>query len=524
MQKLYFIAFLLTIARIRAILCENLHSKNKTKENVVMKKLYKIFLIGTMSLMLVACGNDEVNAAKTVEEETRVEETVEKPVTEETVTEEPATEESTVVEEKNMTEYQLTQMDTGFYGGIAWATVSSDAGTKHVLINKELQAVYELPEGMKAGDIFDGRAVVAYSDQSANPGFIILGADGNVLYECNDTLVQSEDYNISFTRDGSTIYEKIESGLAGNKVTAYILNSNFEKIAEMEIPTYYNADGRGAMEHRRYAYLTEGVYIGYTDAMSWAGKLWAWSLLKVNENMAVDLLQPGGYTCVSAIGIDCGTDRCAGLNAFVDLDLGIWIGLMGDAVDYNGISDANALCDFIRSNGKEYYDSETEFNHGYIMYTKQEYDRSAGDYRDNITSIDGFTLPDFGAPIDKFWLSDDGRYASLSLEGADGNTYTTVIGNDGQKLYEPVVAEELYHNRCVCDGYILTVKGEGLTPEGKEFKLGDGTALTGIGENSTAYIQDNNQRHFRLSDGYIVCQNKLYSLDGTEVTTVTAVN
>ena len=50
-----------------------------------MKKLYKIFLIGTMSLMLVACGNDDANAAKTVEEETRVEETVEKPVTEENV-------------------------------------------------------------------------------------------------------------------------------------------------------------------------------------------------------------------------------------------------------------------------------------------------------------------------------------------------------------------------------------------------------------------------------------------------------
>lgn len=64
MQKLYFIVFLLTIAYIRAMLGENLHSKNKTKENVVMKKLYKIFLIGTMSLMPVACGNDDANAAK----------------------------------------------------------------------------------------------------------------------------------------------------------------------------------------------------------------------------------------------------------------------------------------------------------------------------------------------------------------------------------------------------------------------------------------------------------------------------
>ena len=40
------------IAHIRPALGENLHSKNKTKENVVMKKVYKIFLISTMSLML----------------------------------------------------------------------------------------------------------------------------------------------------------------------------------------------------------------------------------------------------------------------------------------------------------------------------------------------------------------------------------------------------------------------------------------------------------------------------------------
>ena len=56
-----------------------------------MKKLYKIFLIGTMSLMLAACGNDEANATKAVEENS-VEENVEKPVAEESVAEEPVTE------------------------------------------------------------------------------------------------------------------------------------------------------------------------------------------------------------------------------------------------------------------------------------------------------------------------------------------------------------------------------------------------------------------------------------------------
>ena len=496
------------------------------------KKLLTVTLAILMVCNLIACGSNEKDseetvAVKTVEEETSVEKTVEAPATEE-----PATVETTVVEEVTTTEYQLTQMDTGFYGGIAWATVSSDAGTKHVLINKDLQVVYELPEGMEAGDIFDGRAVVIYSDQSANPGFIILGADGNVLYECSDTVAgYKQAYNINFTKDGSTIYEKKESGLAGNKITAYILNSTYEKVAEFEISMEGLSKMCGFQEYicidfeRKYVYLSDGIYGSYVPGLLSDDRFEnpPVSLLNVKENTAIELCDSYRLRTYTDM------DRCVGLSAYADLNVNRWAGLMGDAVDYNGISDAKVLCDFIRSNGKEYYDSAyiepmAYFNHGYIMYTKQEYDESAGDYRDNITSIEGFTLPDFGAPIKAFWLSDDGRYASLSLSGADGNTYTTVIGSDGQKLYEPVVVKDSdYYKRCVCDGYILTVEGAGLTPEGKEFQLGDGTALSGIGESSTAYIKDNNGRHFQLSDGYIVCQNKLYSLDGTEVTTVTAV-
>ena len=85
--------------------------------------------------------------------------------------------------------------------------------------------------------------------------------------------------------------------------------------------------------------------------------------------------------------------------------------------------------------------------------------------------------------------------------------------------------KKLYWRNCVCDGYIFTDDGTGLTPDGKEFQLGDGTVLSGIGENSTANTQSTSMQgnNFLLSDGYIVCQGKLYQLDGTEVTTVTAV-
>lgn len=177
------------------------------------KKLLTATLTILMVFSLAACGgdkkgSDEADVTKTVEEETNVEKTVEEPVAEESVIEEPA------VEETNTTEYQLTQMDSGFYGGIAWATVSGDAGTKHVLINKELQVVYEVPDGMERGDIFGGKAVVLPSDQTSNPGFMIIGSDGTVLYECTDNLGGSPEsqmeysYNVNFTRDGCTIYRR----------------------------------------------------------------------------------------------------------------------------------------------------------------------------------------------------------------------------------------------------------------------------------------------------------------------------
>ena len=142
-----------------------------------------------------------------------------------------------------------------------------------------------------------------------------------------------------------------------------------------------------------------------------------------------------------------------------------------------------------------------------------------------VEDIEGIILPDFGAKIRRFRLSNDGKYVALQLEGADGNAYYTVISSDGQKLYDPVTTDR-FRFWGVCDGYIIGQDGGGITPDGKVFQLGDGTALSGIGENSLLYFQDSSRDdgEFILSDGYIVCKSKLYQSDGTEVTTVTAVN
>ena len=494
------------------------------------KKLLTATLTILMVFSLAACGgnqkgSDEADVTKTVEEETSVEKTVEEPVTEESVIEEPA------VEETNTTEYQLTQMDSGFYGGIAWATVSGDAGTKHVLINKELQVVYEVPDGMEIGDIFGGKAVVLPSDQTSNPGFMIIGSDGTVLYECTDNLGGSPDsftgypYNINFTRDGCTIYEKNESGMTGNKVTACILNDKFDTVAEIEISSKDFEQGIGSawvMVPRVYVYLSEGVYGSYACYNEHVNQ--AYSLLNVKEQTAVEII----CQFSSPLTIDQDMDRCAGLRAqdgYKD-NYESWVAVNGEAIDYSGVTDRNILIDLVKANGKTYtvggLGTQACFNHGYIMYNE-------ADYGTNIDNIEGFVLPDFGVPINNFRLSNDGKYAALGFQGADGNYYGTVISSEGQKMYEPVVTGQLEWRNCVCDGYIFKDDGTGLTPDGKEFQLGDGTVLSGIGENSTAYTpytseQGNRVGDFLLSDGYIVCEGKLYRLDGTEVTTVTAVN
>lgn len=503
------------------------------------KKLLAIALTVFMSFSLVACGNDKTaeDAISVEEEDTAKEET-------KVVMEEETAIEETAIEEANTVEYQVTQMNSGFYGGIAWATVADttvadSTGAKTVLINKDLQIVYELPEEMVIGDIFAGKAAVINADQETNPGFIVLGADGTVLYECSDTLAGDSypGYNVNFTNDGCTIYDKKESGLTANAAYACVLNEKFEKVAEIEIPDHRSVDGQ-----RFYSYMSDGVYgCTYDDANIPRGTAMIF-LLNTKGNNIVEIAAKAN--CDTAYY--CDMDRCAGIQIFSVENMG-WMTINPKDIDYSKVTDTETLVNLITANGmitansmmKQFvfedgllqnisYDcvgTTFTFCHNLIDLTVQD---------GGIVSIEGFVLPDFGAKIEALRLSNDGQYAALQLEGADGNKYYTVITADGQKLYEPVASEQLSYFKdssstgngkwCVCDGYIMGIKGNGITPDGTVFQLGDGTDLSGIGENSIVSIKDNdgNKEHIVVSDGYIVCQSKLYQTNGTQVTTVTA--
>lgn len=306
---------------------------------------------------------------------------------------------------------------------------------------------------------------------------MILGADGTVLYECSDNLGE-DDYNVSLTKDGGAVYEKLESGLTGSAY-ACVLNNKLEAVAQMEIP--YGVIGEC------YYFLSDGVYYNY-----YRGRI-----LNVKDNIVIDcqgFLPPDVFSDM---------DRCVGFYWNTSSVVN------PENLDYSGVTDPETLFNLFDANKKAFEFNEVIFNHDFI----------GCDYDKNY--IEGFTIPDFGAKIAGAAISNDGKYVALRLSGADGNCYYTVVNSDGQSLYEPMQAEQLYGSICVCDGYIMDQGGSGITPEGTVFQLGDGTALSGMGENSVAYIENSN---LVISDGCIFCNNRLYQLDGTEVTTVTALN
>ena len=456
------------------------------------KKLLTIILAISLVFSLAACGRDKKDSDKTdamnaVLEETSAAEAAEKPSIEETKT----------------TEYQLTCMHTGFYGGIAWATVATDTGAKKVLINKDLQIVYELPKGMETGDIFDGKAVVLHSNQASNPGFMILGADGSVLYECTDNLGDKNSRVVSLTKDGGAVYEKLESGLTG--VTyACVLNDKFEMVAQIKKTFAQFAGGD-------YFYLSDGVYgCAISDSLYY--------ILNAKENIMIADEYGNSLQC----SVQWDEDRCVGFKFGNNA-------VNAESLDYSAITDYSTFYASLSANARTFEKNASCFHHGdYISYDS------------NTNCIEGFDFPDFGAKISRFSISNDGKYLALQLKGADYNNYYTVINSDGQVLYEPVrgdkknLIDNKYGDCMFCevfDGYIMNKDGSGITPDGKVFQLGDGTTLSGIGKDSVAYTKNPyftergvSYSFYRLSDGYIVCQKKLYRLDGTEVTTITASN
>ena len=379
-------------------------------------------------------------------------------------------------EEKIVKEYTLDQMLTGFSGGIAWARVKDDSGkSMDVLLNQELQIVYEKPDDMMIGQMYGGRAILTYR-MDEEKSFIVLDSNGEKVYEATGF-----EGTPSLISDGSLVYLTRESDISANKQYVNVINANYEQVCKIE-----TGDRAGTGE---WYYVTDGVYTEH------------YGLLNVNQNTyfksSWDLYFDG--------------DGCA---FFADR----YLYTNADLLDWNSITSEDALNNMIQTNGQRFESFPYFGNH--ILYTWD-------------SLLEGRNFPDYILNDTSFGcaFSENGNMA-FTVYGADSKGYVVVCDSNGNPLYEPVELGSFSRplNILFCQNYIITSDGTVVTPDGSKCRLGDGTALSGLDKEcvARAYLDEiygHTTSEVSLSNGYIYLMypSELYSIDGTQITTVTKV-
>lgn len=397
---------------------------------------------------------------------------------------------STTKSDNSTGEYNIVSVDN-FYDGLAWATISDTTSgkSKTVLINSNLQVVYQIPTGVTIGSVLNGKAITINSDQNTNPGFNVIGTDGSVLYKCSDYLEKKTSPTI--TKDGSIVYTKRVSNMTDNSAYACILNNKFENIAQIK--------NSGSHIINEYYYVSDGIYLGKSG--------------NANESYLINASN-GIIESLTWLGIDIyiDDDYCVGIK-YTESRVDYLV--KADTLNYENVTSASDFRKEVMAKGikyNQYINSSYEFkNHSFF-------------------SLRDFSLPDFGATISSAKASSDLEYFALVLKGADGKYYITTVNKKGEQLYEPFVLDselDVWEYAIVCNGYVIyytsSTKVQGISPGGKRFVLGDGSALAGIGndfvERSSAFTSDNYGK-VSISDGYITSGGSLYNLDGRKVKTI----
>lgn len=495
------------------------------------KKLFRMLLIGMMSLMLAACGQDDRRShsdrdrEEVVEEENDEEENDEEEVEEanekETDTAEVSEEEPEVITK----EYALHGLYGTFHDGVAWAYVIDEEETKKwVLVNTDMQVVYEAPEEAKnIVAINDDFVACGRSVFLTEQGFMVIGTDGNVLYEYQD---EWEKETLCVTEDGIIFFQKHISDMTQDAYFLCVLDEQFQTVAEIEI--------------QENSYYIESQYYGEYDEQQCGGYI-----EKITDGIYLVASYEFSYVVDYIVDVRDGIILESGLVAwFRNAHEGIGLAYyeyLGDVystyvvqdatmLDYANLFEENIslLTGIADSSNNEIGTCDFGTNGNNVIVFEGDYD---GDLRNNrMLHPYELSMPDFGVPVTSLISSQNGAYTGIQLRGVDGNDYYTVIDGSGQQLYEPV--KTLYYGAgIIINGYtFIPGYGEGITRDGQPFTLGDGTDLSGITE-EYAFIMPVSSGFGSLfiSEGYISAISEssdytaVYRLDGTAVTTVTAV-
>lgn len=488
------------------------------------KKLFRMLLIGMMSLMLAACGQDNSrNQSDSDREEVMEEKNDEEEAEEEKKEVEEVIKEEEVVEEEPEVitkEYALHGLYGTFHDGVCWAYVIDEEETKKwVLVNTDMQVMYEAPEEAKnivaINDDFiaNGRSVFL-----TNQGFMVIGTDGTILYEYQDEM---EKDTLCVAADGNIMFQKHISNMTQDAYFLCVMDEQFQIFTEIELVE------RNAFDSPYYGEYDEQYCGGYVEKITDGLYLVAnFDNYNFWINYIIDVkngIIPMGRGAV--VWFKNGQD-------------GIGLATYYDERDNHlvyAISDASVL---------EFGEGDTI--HDAILDSSVKESGKCGTYANGVYIFDGdydsnfsinrmthpyeLTMPDFGVRVTDLIPSQNGSCTGIKLLGEDNEFYYTVLDGSGQQLYEPVKA---LHDDIgiIINGYIfIPGYGEGITRDGQTFTIGDGTDLSGITEDY-AYIMRAYYGYGDLfiSEGYISAisessdQTAVYRLDGTAVTTVTAV-
>lgn len=458
-----------------------------------MKKTFKILLLGIMSMMLVACGKEKSNDNNLPFFNTETES--------EEKTEEPKTEDKPS-EEVNVTNEKKTKLHdvTYFSGGIAVATIEGNDGEKNIgIINDNLEVIYiNTDDDVMYEDCYNGRVIFMYQFQKNRPGFFVVDSTGNIVYECSDECV-----TVTLTKNGYIAYIMHESNMTEDGYYACFLNEKYENVGKIAVPM-------SGVGNDRIYYLSDGYYAMYEGSH---GNTSGLSVIDLENKTFLKI----------GTNPDTGEKIEVSMSTYTDLDFDRCVGFRlqnsnescsADKIDYSQLSGTKTIRELVAESNYVISDQYSDlFKHGYHSLMFDKYDLEDGQVATRIVGIDGLTFPDLGAEVKSCTVSLDGKYYGLMLAGADGEFYHTVIDSNGQKLYEPVafLGDSPY---VVCNGYIINLSGRGLTPDGTQFELGDGTDLSSLGNECMDCVKD---EELYISEGYIVCDGKLYKLDGTRV-------
>ena len=458
-----------------------------------MKKRIVLSMVVCTSLLLAGCGKRGGSDNEKLQIDKITELTSEATTTE--VTTEATTEATT---EEQAVGYPI-DIAYPFSEGFAWVGFRGEEGDGGLgLIDTEGNLVYEVKSGViinfngadgmldanNITDVYDGAALYMSDDE-----IVIIDTSGNELYH-QDRQTEDGEYTYLYDYQGSYVIRRKYADIDQNLIYYYIIDKNGNDVVE---PLVFENGGVGVTWYEdRMLAIGNFVDIGYFVNL---------------ETRETIILTPEIFGELTNRNHYHTYDAAMSYRDFLNQE---------SYDNYVPNTVYRELCDEMDN---LHLDDPDGLRSVFGLGSDDNYRRISAMY-DTYTGEKLFDMP---LGCENVYFSDE--YIGVGIKGADGEKYFTVLDNDGNQLYEPVMVKGYFLG--VDKGYVLTEENGSysiLTPIGEVFDVNDD--LSAIGDGITIFssnYEGSGAYGICISDGYIVSNHGYRSLDGSkEITEVIA--